>query len=481
LGERLQDIGGDGTEFLTRVRQAHPNDFWAAFSLAEAQAAGGHAEAAQAGYRQALALRPAAAPVYNNLGLIPYARRDWSEAYKCFENAIDIDHSCAPAYNNFGLARKGEGDWAEAVRLFRDAIRCNPDLAPAHYNLAEIRAYSGGFEEAIEHYRQALRIDPEFARAKFMLGIALMCRGRMDEAHEHYQRASLADPKDPKAYERLYGRAWNHALASYQRALDIDPTFTVSYNGLGLTPRDAERLHEAIDHYERALALDPSVYMAHAVLGQAFLAQGRCRAAEAAIRRCLEMLPLNDRLRANVLAQHRRCQRWVALQDRLAAVLHAREKPADAREALEFAELCGMLSQPAAAARLYAAAFDTGPQAGSDLGALDRYRAACAAALAGGGRGDGANLSPLEQQRWRQRARDWLRAELALWSGVLDNGPDADRNLVRDKAAHLWSDPDLAGLFARESRADLSPAENKERRALWDAIDVLIRRAQNSG
>ena len=29
LGERLHDLGGDGTAFLSRVRQAHPDDFWA--------------------------------------------------------------------------------------------------------------------------------------------------------------------------------------------------------------------------------------------------------------------------------------------------------------------------------------------------------------------------------------------------------------------------------------------------------------------
>ena len=30
---------------------------------------------------------------------------------------------------------------------------------------------------------------------------------------------------------------------------------------------------------------------------------------------------------------------------------------------------------------------------------------------------------------------------------MLDGGPQADRLLVRDRLAHLWADPDLAGLF----------------------------------
>jgi hypothetical protein len=43
-----------------------------------------------------------------------------------------------------------------------------------------------------------------------------------------------------------------------------------------------------------------------------------------------------------------------------------------------------------------------------------RYLAARCAALAGGGLGnDGAELSAAERARWRQHARQWLRADLA--------------------------------------------------------------------
>ena len=81
LGERLQDLGGDGTAFLARVHQEHPDDFWAALTLARALQEGADPEAAVAPYRRALELRGDSAAVYNNLGLIPFARRDWHEAY----------------------------------------------------------------------------------------------------------------------------------------------------------------------------------------------------------------------------------------------------------------------------------------------------------------------------------------------------------------------------------------------------------------
>ena len=117
------------------------------------------------------------------------------------------------------------------------------------------------------------------------------------------------------------------------------------------------------------------------------MALGRFREALTATRRCLDRLPQGHELRSNVLAQLGRCERLIALQDRLSAVLQGNDKPADASEAFEFAELCGILGQPAAAARLYAEGLDASPRLADDLHAEHRYRAACAATLVGCGPG----------------------------------------------------------------------------------------------
>ena len=90
---------------------------------------------------------------------------------------------------------------------------------------------------------------------------------------------------------------------------------------------------------------------------------------------------------ANVVAQLKHCERLIALEDRLPAVLQGKDKPADASETLEFAELCGILGQAsprhACTPRPWrVTATGRGPPA------VHRYRAACAAALAGRGRGE---------------------------------------------------------------------------------------------
>ena len=87
-------------------------------------------------------------------------------------------------------------------------------------------------------------------------------------------------------------------------------------------------------------------------------------------------------------------------------------------------------------------------------------------------------ISAERSGRWREQARDLLRAEITLWAGVLDHGPAPDRIEVWDQLTHLWTDPDLAGLLDQESLDELSPAEHQEHRALGGEIDALIRRAQ---
>ncbi len=236
---------------------------------------------------------------------------------------------------------KSQGKWAEADHQFQAAIRLGPELAPPRYNLGEIRAHTGALDEAIALYRHALRIDPEFGRAEYMLGVALAAWGRLDEANDRDQRAVRDDPVRAEAQKKTRRIAVDQGIINYQLALRIDPNATLSRARLGLTPGDADRLNEAIGHYETAVRIEPWLWMAHAARGQALLALGRFRDAAAATRRCLGRLPQDHERRSNVLAQLGRCERLIALQDRLPAILQGKDKPVDAAETLEFAELCG--------------------------------------------------------------------------------------------------------------------------------------------
>ena len=92
-------------------------------------------------------------------------------------------------------------------------------------------------------------------------------------------------------------------------------------------------------------------------------------------------------------------------------------------------------------------AFKAQPALANDLEADNRYNAACAAALAGGGQGkDEPPLDEAARARWRKQAVDWLKADLATWTSQVETGPPQARQHVIQTLDHWKADSDLAGL-----------------------------------
>jgi predicted Ser/Thr protein kinase len=67
LAQRMQVAGADPTEFLRRVQQQYPGDFWACFTLADALSGINNEECVRF-YQAALAIRPETAIAHHNVG-----------------------------------------------------------------------------------------------------------------------------------------------------------------------------------------------------------------------------------------------------------------------------------------------------------------------------------------------------------------------------------------------------------------------------
>ena len=87
----------------------------------------------------------------------------------------------------------------------------------------------------------------------------------------------------------------------------------------------------------------------------------------------------------------------------LPAFLDGKNQPKDNDERLALLGICQFTNRTRSAANLYAGAFAAAPHLAEDLGASHRYKAACAAALAGCDLGEnGARLSQDERTRLAQ-------------------------------------------------------------------------------
>src|SRR5262249_37732501 len=132
-----------------------------------------------------------------------------------------------------------------------------------------------------------------------------------------------------------------------------------------------------------------------------------------------------------------------------------------------------------AAARFHAAAFASQPKLADDLGAGHRYKAACAAALAAAGKGEGAGkLNDQEKGKLRGQALGWLKADLLLWAQAA-RGTPTRRRQAWQRLTRWKADPDLAGVRDQPALARLPEGERAAWGKLWAGVEYLLKHSAN--
>jgi hypothetical protein len=130
----------------------------------------------------------------------------------------------------------------------------------------------------------------------------------------------------------------------------------------------------------------------------------------------------------------------------------------------------------AAAARWYAAAFAAHPDLPPGFPTGPRYDAACAAVLAGCGKGrDAAGLDEESRAGFRRRALGWLQAELEAQRRSLEREP-AQNCFIVSGLQNWLQHPYFDGVREPDTLARLPEAERQAWQRLWaDVADTLAR------
>src|SRR5262245_6882333 len=123
----------------------------------------------------------------------------WKDAVDAYRRVVAIDPAYAAAWNNLGLLLHRMGQYGDAGTAYRSALEQDPGLCEACYNLGSLHEDLGDVEEAIQCYRGALELSPDYADAHFNLAGALARAGRGDDAIRHWQRYLQLDAGSPWA------------------------------------------------------------------------------------------------------------------------------------------------------------------------------------------------------------------------------------------------------------------------------------------
>ncbi len=476
------DEAAEVLEDLVR-RRAHDDNAALHFLLGVARLGQGKYAEAEAGCRRAVSLQPEFAGAHGNLGCVLLRLRRYAAAEDACRRALGLQPDDPFTQNTLGSALLRQSQFGAAEAAYRKALKLKPGFTHAHYNLGIALFCQQRYDAAEAIFRQVLDLEPQWVETLVQLGVTLHKRRQYAAAAAAFRKAIDLKPDLTLAHYNL-GDAlmaqgqYRAASAAFRKAADLEPTFAAAHLNLGSALFQQGQYGAAEAAFRQVVRLQPDSGQAYQNLGAALLRQARFDEAAAALAKADELLPAPSPLREQLQPMQRTCRRFVDLDARLPAVLGGTAQPAGAAEQIEFAQMCRLKQHHAAAVRFYRDAFAAAPQVAAGVAGL-RYTAACAAALAGCGRGkDAARLADEERARWRRQALDWLRADLTGWGWALDRGDAQTSAGVRRVLQHWQAHTDLAGLREPDALAQLPPNERATCLAFWQEVAALLRRAQ---
>jgi serine/threonine-protein kinase len=470
-------------------------------------------------YHKALQLDPRYARANHDLGLAFQAQGRLDEAIHCYQKALQLDPDYAWAHFELGNVLRIKERPREAYDHYQQGLRLDPNNRFVQDGLRKVQVQAGRGQEALLPWRKLLDDNPSDRKAGF--GYAELCLflGQQEE----YSRArrelldrfdisndpSIAEPVSRACLLLPASDAELHkAVALANRAAaakNTNPAWVHRYHlfAKGLAEYRQDHLDSAISMMQgqasKVMGPCPRLIVAMAQHRKGQVEHARKTLASAIVAFDWSAYQADER---DVWICHiLRREAEAMILPNLQAFLERAYQPQDNDERLALVGICQFQGLYGATARLYADAFAAAPEVAEDLvtqclsrlapgnpqpiGRLEdlntvcRYPAARCAAMAGCGLGqDAAKIGEAERTRWRKQARDWLQADLALWTKTLDSGSPAARDRAKRMLMRWRDDQGLAGLRDSSALGKLSPQERQECLALWQEVGDLLKRTQ---
>ncbi len=141
----------------------------------------------------------------NEIGLEAMRRKDYLEATRRFEGAIDLDARAVPAYLNLGDVRVAQGKDQDAVAIWERMVNVVPDRAYLAFDRLEKIAVTAGSPEGFTNLcRRLIDENPQDWRARLALSRHLAAGGHPQDALELLFAALVQNPHALSIHQAIW-------------------------------------------------------------------------------------------------------------------------------------------------------------------------------------------------------------------------------------------------------------------------------------
>lgn len=213
-------------------------------------------------YQNAIDSDPTDITFYTNMAAVYFEQKEYEKCIKECEKAIDVGREnradfklIAKAFTRIGNAYKKMEQWKLAKTYFEKSM--------SEHRTPEIKTLLSEVERRIVEEEKKAYVDPVKAEQEKELGNDYFKKGDYSQAMKHYTEAIKRNPDDPKLYSNraaCYTKlaAFDLGLKDCDKCCKLDPKFIKGWIRKGKILQGMQQHSKALTAYQKALELDPS-------------------------------------------------------------------------------------------------------------------------------------------------------------------------------------------------------------------------------
>jgi tetratricopeptide (TPR) repeat protein len=162
---------------------------------AELQGAG-KLDEAEAEYKAILAKQPDVPEVYQNLGQLYIAKKDYVNAETALQKGLELRPESTDISTLLARAYQESGQPDKAMAIIEKSAAGNPTDAKAQFNRGIFLLNANKNEDAIAAFEAAIKADPATTEAYYRLGALMIGQGKIPEAISLLEKYLSMNPTD---------------------------------------------------------------------------------------------------------------------------------------------------------------------------------------------------------------------------------------------------------------------------------------------